>query len=93
MWATQVAGGDEPPSVLSDNLQGLALKVRPFLVSGGLAADSRIELLKGHKLVSQSVALSRRFPLRWKAARFRFVIKRAGAVGQGEGLTGIQCVC
>ena len=42
--------------------------------------------LKGHKLVSQSVALSRRLPLRWKAARFRFVIKRAGAERQGEGL-------
>ena len=46
MWATQVAGGDEPPSVLSDNLQGLALKVRPFLVSGGLAADSRTNCSK-----------------------------------------------
>jgi hypothetical protein len=78
MWATQVAGGDEPPSVLSDNLQGLAIKpgLSWFLASGRPGLE--VEPLKGHKLVSQSVALSRRLPLRWKAARFRFVIKRAG---------------
>ena len=41
---------------------------------------------KGHKLISQSVAFPARLALRWKAARFRFVIKRAGAERQGEGL-------
>ena len=30
--------------------------------------------VKGHKLISQSVALRRSFALRWTLARFRFVI-------------------
>jgi hypothetical protein len=38
---------------------------------------------QGNNLISQSVALCGRFPLRWKAARFRFVIKRPGAERQG----------
>jgi hypothetical protein len=94
IWAPQVAGGDEPPSVLSDNLPRSGYQARPFLVP---ARYARLWLeprtLKGHKLVSQGVAFPRRLPLRWKTARFRFVIKRAGAVRQGEGLTGIRCAC
>jgi hypothetical protein len=32
-WAAQVAGGDEPPSVLSDNLSKVWLTARPFAIS------------------------------------------------------------
>jgi hypothetical protein len=32
-WAAQVAGGDEPPSVLSDNLSKVWLIARPFAIS------------------------------------------------------------
>jgi hypothetical protein len=59
-------------------------RVWPRRTHGPRLTDDRA--LKGHKLISQTVALRRRLPLRWKAARFRFVIKRAGAERQGEGL-------
>jgi hypothetical protein len=88
IWAPQVAGGDEPPSVLSDNLFQVWLSSQTFSSGAPYAAGtprpgSEAMCSKGHKLVSQSVALPRRLPLRWKAARFRFVIKQAEAVGQG----------
>ena len=97
IWAPQVAGGDEPPSVLSDNLPRSGWSSQTFWSWFPAKAPRRMHCprvltcdraLKGHKLISQTVALSRGLPLRWKAARFRFVIKCAGAERQGEGLRG-----
>ena len=89
--------GTNPRASSPTTFQGLADRARPFWSLFTVWAARRMHCprvltreraLKGHKLISQTVALSRGLPLRWKAARFRFVIKRTGAERQGEGLRG-----
>ena len=79
MWAPQVAGGDEPPSVLSDNLPGLAIKPGlSWFSRGSRRLWLEVEVVQRSQIGIASVALSRPLPLRWKAARFRFVINGRG---------------
>src|SRR4029453_12259852 len=79
-WAAQVVGGDEPPSVLSDNLSKVWLIARPLSLEllraisdacsdpGRVHASKLVQLAaqpsKYHKLISQTVALRRSFALR-----------------------------
>ena len=102
-WAAQVAGGDEPPSVLSDNLPKVWLIAPDLFASAaralGLSKPCQPHPLsrpadghQGYKLISQSVAL-------WEGSLyggFRPVSvslsKRTGADAKGEELSGIRCV-
>jgi len=61
-------------------------QARPFLILRPVppVCGPMLKTLKGHKLVSQSVAFPRRLPLRWKAARFRFVINGRGRYARGR---------
>jgi hypothetical protein len=61
-----------------------SLRVRKFPTAAPSVLAPAGRALQGHKLVSQSVALCGRLRLRWRAARFRFVIKRPERNARGK---------
>jgi hypothetical protein len=85
MWAPQVAGGDEPPSVLSDNLSRSGYQARPSSFLAGFpptaarrSQRSQIDIAKC--CVLQTVAFT------VESGSFPFRYQTSGGGSQGEGL-------